>query len=240
MKSNKDEIRNKVWDALSEQKLGRFPFPIKGRIPNFKGAENAVSFVKELEIYKKASVVKVNPDSPQLPLRSEVLKDGKILLIPTPRLKAGFVMIKPEWVPKGEERKAASLKHMNAYGKEMPLTEIPQIDLIVVGSVAIHPDGRRLGKGEGYADREYAIIRELGNPEVPVITTINSIQLVEEDLPKDEYDLTVDWIVTEKGVTEVQSNYEKPKGIIWSEVTEEELEAMPVLAEIRRMMEGQK
>jgi 5-formyltetrahydrofolate cyclo-ligase len=240
MKANKDEFRNKVWEALSEQKFGRFPFPLKGRIPNFKGAEKAAAFVKELEFYKKAKVVKVNPDSPQLPLRAEVLKDGKTLLVPTPRLKAGFVMIKPEWVPSGEERKAASIKHMNSYGKEIPLSEMPQIDLIVVGSVAIHPDGRRLGKGEGYADREYAIIRELGNPEVPVITTVNSIQVVKDNLPKDEYDLTVDWIVTEEGVTEVQSNYEKPKGIIWSEVTEEELEAMPVLAEIREMMGRQK
>lgn len=45
------------------------------------------------------------------------------------------------------------------------------------GCVALHRDGRRVGKGEGYSDREYAIIRELGNPDVPIIGTIHSGQL---------------------------------------------------------------
>ena len=236
--SEKDEVRHKVWNRLTDKKLGRFPFPLTGRIPNFKGAEKAASFVQRMDIYKTAQVVKVNPDSPQLPLRASVLKDGKILLIPTPRLKDGFVMIKPEWVPGGEERKAASIKHMNAYGKVVPLTDIPPIDLIVVGSVAIHRDGRRLGKGEGYADREYAILREIGNKPVPVITTINSEQLVEDDIPRDSYDLAVDWIITEEGITETHTPYEKPQGIEWDHVTEEEMDKMPILKDLKNFSRG--
>ncbi len=236
--SNKDEIRHKVWHQLTEKKLGRFPFPLTGRIPNFKGAEKAASFVQNMDIYKAASVVKVNPDAPQLPLRASVLKDGKTLLIPTPRLKDGFVMIKPEGVPDGEERKAASIKHMNTYGKVVPLTDIPGIDLIVVGSVAIHPDGRRLGKGEGYADREYAILREIGNKPVPVITTINSEQLIEDDIPRDSYDLAVDWIITEEGIIETRTPYEKPQGIEWDHVTEDEMDKMPILKELKEFPRG--
>lgn len=231
----KDSIRSKVWTKLEDEKLGRFPFPLRGRIPNFKGAEKAASFVMTMQVYKEAKVIKVNPDSPQLPLRTQILKDGKTLLVPTPRLKDGFIQVKPSWVPPGEERKAASLKHILSYGKVIPLTEIPTIDLIVVGSVAMHKDGRRLGKGEGYADREYAIIRELGNPLVPVITTVQSAQLVDDDIPRDEYDLTADWIVTEEGILETHSPYEKPKGIVWEKVTDEELEEMPVLREIKRL-----
>ncbi|WRP07102.1 5-formyltetrahydrofolate cyclo-ligase [Rossellomorea aquimaris] len=236
--SEKDEIRHKVWNRLTERKLGAFPFPLTGRIPNFKGAEKAASLVRNMDIYKDAEVVKVNPDAPQLPLRATVLKDGKILLIPTPRLKDGFVMIKPEWVPRGEERKAASIKHMNTYGKVVPLTDIPPIDLIVVGSVAIHRDGRRLGKGEGYADREYAILREIGNNPVPVITTINSEQLVGDDIPRDSYDLAVDWIITEAGITETRTPYPKPQGIEWDHVSEEEMEKMPILKELKNFSGG--
>lgn len=236
--SEKDEIRHKVWNRLTERKLGGFPFPLTGRIPNFKGAEKAASFVRDMDIYKGAEVVKVNPDAPQLPLRATVLKDGKILLIPTPRLKDGFVMIKPEWVPRGEERKAASIKHMNTYGKVVPLTDIPPIDLIVVGSVAIHRDGRRLGKGEGYADREYAILREIGNNPVPVITTINSEQLVGDDIPRDSYDLVVDWIITEEGITETHTPYPKPHGIEWDHVTDDEMVKMPILKELKEFPRG--
>ncbi|MYL34603.1 5-formyltetrahydrofolate cyclo-ligase [Pontibacillus yanchengensis] len=230
--STKETIRNKVWERLETEKAARFPFPVKGRIPNFKGAEATAEFVTYLDAYLQAKVIKVNPDSPQLPLRAQVLKDGKTLLIPTPRLKAGFIQVNPDDVPKGEERKAASLKHMNAYGHEIPLQDMPTIDLIVVGSVAIHQDGRRLGKGEGYADREYAIIRELDNPSVPVVTTIHSLQLVEDDFPRDPYDVTVDYIATEQEMITVENPYEKPSGILWEEVTSEQKEEMPVLQDI--------
>ncbi|QTM98423.1 5-formyltetrahydrofolate cyclo-ligase [Sediminibacillus dalangtanensis] len=230
--ATKQEIREKKWDYLTEHKLGRFPFPLQNRIPNFKGAEQAAQFVTTIPAYQEAKVIKVNPDAPQLPIRAQVLRDGKVLLVPTPRLKAGFIMVKPEWVPDGEERKGASLSHIKSYGKEIPLAEIPVIGLFFVGSVALHRDGRRVGKGAGYADREYAIIRELGNPDVPIVGTIHSAQLTDEDIPRDPFDLTVDWIATETELIKINSEYEKPGGIQWDLVTEEELEDMPVLREL--------
>ncbi len=229
----KQDIREEKWNYLMEQKLGRFPFPLQNRIPNFKGAEQAAEFVTTIPAYKDAKVVKINPDAPQLPIRAQVLRDKKVLLVPTPRLRAGFIKVKPEWVPEGEERRAASLSHIKSYGKEIPLDEIPVIDLFFVGSVALHRDGRRVGKGAGYADREYAIIRELGNPDVPIIGTVHSVQLTGEDIPRDPFDLTVDWIATEKELIKTNSGYEKPSGIQWELVTEEELEEMPVLRELR-------
>ncbi|MCM3598383.1 5-formyltetrahydrofolate cyclo-ligase [Metabacillus idriensis] len=228
----KDEIRQDKWDRLETEKLGGFPFPLKNRIPNFKGAAAAAEYAAQLEVYKKAEVIKINPDAPQLPLRARVIKDGKTLLVPTPRLKAGFIMLKREWVPDGEERRAVSLKNIKQYGKEVPLSELPRVDLIVAGSVAVHKDGRRIGKGEGYSDREYAIMRELGNPHVPVISTIHSIQVTEEEFEVDTYDLPVDYIVTELGVIETNTPYSKPDGIHWDKVTEEEKGEMPVLNEI--------
>ncbi|TES48878.1 5-formyltetrahydrofolate cyclo-ligase [Halalkalibacterium halodurans] len=237
--TDKQAIREQMWQEMTEKKVGRFPFPLKGRIPNFKGAEQATRHLIQLEAYKQAKVVKVNPDSPQLPLRAQVLMDGKTLLVPTPRLKDGFILVKPEWVPEGEERKAVSLRNILSYGKVISLTEMPEIDLIVMGSVAVDRSGRRIGKGEGYADREYAIIRELGNRPVPVVTTVHQVQLVDVELPRDAYDVTVDWIATTEGLMQSVGAIEKPTGIVWSEVTEEELEAMPVLREIRELTKKQ-
>jgi hypothetical protein len=39
--------------------------------------------------------------------------------------------------------------------------------------------GRRCGKGEGYSDLEFAILRELGHPPVPVATTVHDLQVVD-------------------------------------------------------------
>ncbi|MEK3806167.1 5-formyltetrahydrofolate cyclo-ligase [Bacillus sp. FSL H8-0547] len=228
----KDEIRQNKWQRLEDEKLGGFPFPLKNRIPNFKGAAAAAELVSQMDIYKQAEVVKINPDAPQLPLRARVIKDGKTLLVPTPRLKAGFIMLKREWVPSGEERKAVSLKNIRQYGKEISLSEMPKVDLFVAGSVAVHKDGRRIGKGEGYSDREYAIMRELGNPDIPVISTIHSIQVTDEDFKVDTYDLPVDYIVTEQGIIETDTPYQKPDGIQWDLVTEDEKKEMPVLMEV--------
>ncbi|KEZ47586.1 5-formyltetrahydrofolate cyclo-ligase [Metabacillus indicus] len=228
----KDDIRQNKWQRLEDEKLGGFPFPLKNRIPNFKGAAAAAELVSQMDIYKKAEVVKINPDAPQLPLRARVIKDGKTLLVPTPRLKAGFIMLKREWVPPGEERKAVSLKNIRQYGKEITLSELPKVDLFVAGSVAVHKDGRRIGKGEGYSDREYAIMRELGNPDMPVISTIHSIQVTDEDFKVDTYDLPVDYIVTEQGIIETDTPYKKPDGIQWNLVTEDEKKEMPVLMEV--------
>lgn len=240
MTDGKDAIRRRVWRAMEEEKVGRFPFPLQHRIPNFKGAEVAARRIATLPVYSEAKTVKVNPDAPQLPLRAQVLADGKTLLVPTPRLKAGFIQVKPEWVPPGEEKNAASLSRMRAYGRELPLSELPPIDLFVVGSVAVHRDGRRLGKGEGYADREYAIMRELGHPEVPVAGTVHSIQVVEDDFPIFPHDLTVDWIATEKELIETKTPYPKPSGIEWGDVTEEERKAMPVLEDLRQTLRQKK
>ncbi|SES18387.1 5-formyltetrahydrofolate cyclo-ligase [Salipaludibacillus aurantiacus] len=240
MAMDKHTLREQVWDKMTEEKVGRFPFPLKGRIPNFKGAEKAASRVFKLDIYKKAEVVKVNPDSPQLPVRAQVLKDGKILLVPTPRLKDGFILVDPENVPAGEEKTAASLKNIHNYGSVVPLKDLPKVDLLFAGSVAVHRDGRRIGKGEGYADREYAILRELGNPPMPVVGTVHPVQVVSEDFHTDDFDLTLDYIVTEIEVIETGAGDRKPSGIHWDRVTDEEKEAMPVLEEIRELTNKEK
>ena len=66
-----------------------------------------------------------------------------------------------------------------------------------------------------------------------MITTVHSIQVVEEEIPFEPFDLAVDWIVTEREAIATRTPYPKPSGIDWERVTDEELKAMPVLEEIR-------
>lgn len=46
-----------------------FPRPVYNRIPNFKGAAEAAAKLAELDAFKNANTVKVNPDKPQEPVR---------------------------------------------------------------------------------------------------------------------------------------------------------------------------
>jgi 5-formyltetrahydrofolate cyclo-ligase len=63
----------------------RFP-GAQGRIPNFRGAEQAAERLAELPEWQAARVVKANPDAPQLPVRRRAVKDGKTLYMAVPRL----------------------------------------------------------------------------------------------------------------------------------------------------------
>src|SRR6059058_3016043 len=94
--ADKNAARQWVWDRLSAEGMARFPFPPHGRIPNFAGAEVAAARLLDIEPWKNATALKVNPDSPQRPSRAEALRRG--IFVPTPdcaaasksSIRAGF------------------------------------------------------------------------------------------------------------------------------------------------------
>lgn|GEM_PF-39412 len=233
----KAEARARAYGALHEAHAARFPFAIEGRIPNFRGAEAAARRLREHERYRRARALKVNPDSPQLPVRVMAMEDGKTLYLPTPRLRGAFLRIRPGDVPPGEFREAARLSTRGRYGQEVSLAEIAaagDIDLVVTGAVAVTERGARAGKGEGYGDIEYAILRELGHPEIPVVTTVHPAQIV-PSLAVAPHDISVDLIVTPDRVIETHTPHAKPQAIDWALLPEDAIEEMPVLRELRRL-----
>ncbi len=229
----KEEIRRLVWNRLEKENLARFPRPVHGRIPNFVGAERAAELLATLPEFKQAKTLKVNPDSPQRRVREIALLQGKKLLMPRPRLRSGFLLLRPGKA-EGREKFAASIKGAFSLGQEIKLNEIPRPDLLVVGSVAASPDGSRIGKGEGYSEIEYGILRELGlvNENVPICTTVHPVQIMKE-LPQDPYDVSVDYVVTPEEVIPTHRKRKRPTGIFWDRVSEKMLEEMPVLEELK-------
>ena len=228
----KQRVREAVWDALEAEGIARFPFPPHGRIPNFAGARQAAERLFEAPCLKGARRIKVNPDAPQLPLRVLALRRGITVFVPTPRLRAGFLRLDPERIPPAEIRRAASLSGMKHFAREVPLRQLPEMDCLVAGSVAVTRRGARCGKGEGYADLEYGILRSLGHPPVPVATTVHARQIV-TGLRRDATDLPLSWIATPEALHRVASPATGPEGIDWSRLDEEDLEAMPILAALR-------
>jgi 5-formyltetrahydrofolate cyclo-ligase len=208
---------------------------VHGRIPNFVGAEKAAERLLAHPVFRRVKVIKVNPDSPQRWVRKLALERGIRVVTPTPRLKGAFRVLDPARIPKKRYDDAATLKRGGRWGEDVPLARLPKIDLVVMGSVAVTRDGRRVGKGHGYADLEYGMLRELGNRAVPVATTVHPLQVL-EDFPTEAHDLPVSIIATPDELVEVKRTASPPKGIDWARLPEEALEEMPVLGELRRLL----
>lgn len=230
--ADKGSARQAIWDRLKDERLARFPFPPHGRIPNFKGAESAARRLFELAPWRDAKRIKVNPDAPQRHVRIEALRRGIVVFVPTPRLRAGFKMLDPARIPDDKIAEAASLSRGDKWAVAVPLEELPPMDAIVAGSVAVTREGRRCGKGEGYSDLEFAILRELGHPPVPVATTVHDVQIVDA-LPWDETDLPLSVVVTPHKAIAIDAPLPAPGGIDWNKLTPEDLDEMPVLKELR-------
>jgi len=81
---SKEEVRERIWSLLEREGAARFP-GARGRIPDFRGAEQAAVRLAELPAWQAASVVKANPDGPQLSIRRRAGMDGKMLYTAVPR-----------------------------------------------------------------------------------------------------------------------------------------------------------
>ena len=234
---DKNEIRKEVWRLLEKKGVARFPKPIQGRIPNFIGAEKAAERMISQKEFENAEVIKVNPDSPQIPVRRFALASGKLLVMPTPRLKRGFMLLNPQWIPRKDLAKASTIRGAFKYGRICSLRDLPQVDLIVVGSVAVSRDGVRIGKGGGYSEIEYGILRELGliDERTPLFTSIHDFQIV-DSAPKESHDLVIDSIFTPRRILRIKRKYPQPKGIFWERLTDSQMRGMPILLELRRAL----
>lgn len=239
VRAAKQALRERIWDRLEREGLARFPRPVRGRIPNFAGAEAAALRLSRLPVFAQARIVKCNPDAPQRPVRLAALQAGKMVLMPAPRLRSGFLLLDPARIPSDRLREAASVAGAFGLGRPVDLAELPRPDLVVVGSVAVAPDGARVGKGEGYSELEYGVLAELGRVDTrtPVVTTVHDVQVVHR-IPREPFDVPVDVIVTPTRVIQTSGAVPRPSGILWEYVTGAMLQAMPILAELRSRRDG--
>ncbi len=216
---------------MEERGVVRFPGAF-GRIPNFEGAEKAGENLFKLEIWKKAKFIKSNPDSPQRIIRERALIEGKVVYMAVPRLRElkCFIKLEPDKIM--NPKFASTIKGAFRLGKPVHPSEIEKIDLIIAGSVAVNMNGKRLGKGGGYSDLEYAIGRHFGfiNENTPVITTVHEIQIIEEDIPFLLHDVPVDYIITPRRVIKTYGNLKKPERIYPEFLDKEKIKKIPILS----------
>jgi 5-formyltetrahydrofolate cyclo-ligase len=232
----KAAIRQRVWDALKDGKLARFP-GAHGRIPNVSGAEAAAERLRETEVWQRARTLKCNPDAAQWPVRQRALQDGKTVYMAVPRLaeEAPFFLLDPEHLA-DTPRKASSIKGASRSARTVAVEDLEPVDLVVTGCVAVAEDGARLGKGGGFSDLEFAVASEAGlvAPDTPVVTTVHEQQVVPlGEIPVTDHDVRLDLVVTADRVITCTRETRHPGRIAWDELTEEKIAAIPLLQRLR-------
>jgi 5-formyltetrahydrofolate cyclo-ligase len=214
-------------------RVARFP-GAAGRIPNFTGAEAAAERLRATPDWQAARTLKANPDSAQLPVRQRALEDGKIVYMAVPRLASAepFFALDPDHLA-GSPRASASISGAARSARRVSLRELAPVDLVVMGCVAAGADGARLGKGGGFADLEYALATaaSLIGPGTLCVTTVHELQVQPSGaIPVTEHDVPLDYIVTPDRIIDCQGSRRPSPGIRWSDLTEEKIAAIPLLA----------
>ncbi|WP_049982846.1 5-formyltetrahydrofolate cyclo-ligase [Halorubrum sp. BV1] len=280
----KQAVREAVWDAFDEGDQARFPFPPHDRIPNFAGADAACERLTATPEWAAARTLKCNPDAPQLPVRRAALRAGKTLYVAQPRLRDPdpFLRIDPDDLAVADAASdggggesaaesddavdaptvddATTVSGISTHGTPVAPKAVPHVDLVVSGSVGVTTAGARIGKGEGYSDLEWGLLRELDavDDDTTVATTVHELSVLDgpesavaagggagdggtrivddtgpdaEALPEpDAHDVPLDLIATPKRTIRTETPYARPLGIDWEALDDERLDAIPALA----------
>jgi len=239
--ATKQSVRESVWDHLEKNNIAKFPRPVTKRIPNYEGAIQACDFLPGLECFKSAQTIKVNPDKPQEQARFLVLEGEKTLVVTPLRRSARRNVLHRMEPPKDASDKDLRLcsryQGVKEFSVPVGFESKTSVDLVVVGCVAVSKSGLRIGKGEGFADLEWAMMVSMGavNDNTVVVATCHDCQVLElSEKLFGPHDLTVDFILTPTQVIKCDKRA-KPKGIIWSLLSEEKLDRIPILKKLRFM-----
>jgi 5-formyltetrahydrofolate cyclo-ligase len=229
---DKQSLRERIWQRIDSDPAVRTAVPPHGRIPGFQGAEEAAARLAQLDEWRGSRVLKLNPDTPQLPVRRRAIEQGKLCYMAVPKLASAlpFIALEQRSLSVSAEL-AASIEGSQRHGVPTRIEDLQPVDLIVCGTVAVHPSGVRIGKGAGYADLEFALLAELGlvTEHTQIATTVHDVQVLEQPLPETTHDFRVDLIVTPTRVIRCP-RAARPSGLIWEHLDADKIAAIPALA----------
>ena len=203
-----------------------------------KAAEN----LRRIAPYMQARTVLVSLHPALRQVCLNVLQDRKRLILPTPGLQKGFVLLDPAAIPPPKRHLAIRFKW-----KESSLSKIPYdkplvepIDMIVAESLAVTPDGKRIGDGRGFLDLQAAIVQILGwaHPAMQIVSLVQEDSIV-ESLPVEETDVGADWIVTPRRAWETSRPAPAARRIVWEKLDAKAIRRNDALYNLhRKIMPG--
>ena len=212
--------------------MSRFP-GAEGRIPNFAGAKLAAEKLAAHRLWKRARAIKANPDSPQTQARRhgpggrQDADHGRAPPARSPPLPGAG----PEAALESGDQRGGDDQGRAQARRVVALDDLPEIDFVLCGSVAVNLSGARIGKGGGYNDIEYGVLIDAGkiDDHTTIATTVHPIQILRRHLLVTSHDLPVDMIATPRAVIEVERQYQRPRGILWDHLQPPQIREIPLL-----------
>jgi 5-formyltetrahydrofolate cyclo-ligase len=171
-------MRDRIWALLERERAAKPPGRVVGKIPNFHGADAAADQLALLPAWEAARVLKANPDKAQRAVRARALTEGEVLYMAVPRLadELPFYLLNPERLSMSPWE-AATKEGAAKAGRKAASTELPSVDVVVCGGVAVNREGARIGKGGGFSDFEVAFLVEAGvlRPDTVLATAVHPL-----------------------------------------------------------------
>jgi 5-formyltetrahydrofolate cyclo-ligase len=239
-----NNVRMQVWNALREVALpdSRFHFDFSEFIPDFIGSDSAIAQLIEMDVYKDSKVVFITPDNCLEKLRSQVIRDKKVMLMTTYGIRRGFIELLPDLVPDGLDNYAILLDVIEKIGHYISLKEIQQrylVDLMVTGGSAVTRSGIRAGKGHGFFDIEWATLYSLGvvNTSTPIVDIVHDCQVVDEGFEINPFDTICDFVITPTQIIRIPFPQKPTGGIYWDKLEPGMMDRISILKELQRLFE---
>lgn len=199
-----------------------------GRLPflSAKDAGRTAERLRSIPEYRDASMVLVSLHPGLRQAGLNVLADRKKLVLPTPGLQKGFVLIDPVTVPPPKRPMAVRPLLRNPFGTKLSYQEslVPPIDLLICEALFIGADGTRLGDGDGHLDLQYAILAALGwMAAAPRVIALVDDEQILPSVPVAQTDVGVHCIVTPRQVLRTGCTQLPRCGIVWAALNRKQM-----------------
>ena len=163
--------------------------------------------VRRLDGYREAKQIFAGPDPLLNQVRINALLDGKTLIMPGPSLREGFYLLKPYSVPFKDLNYAVTYKGLALHGRHLVDEEVEglAIELFFTEILNVDSNGVFVGDGYGFFDLSVALLAELGGvaDNAKVYAVGVGEQLLDDELERDCWDVSVNGLVTVGGITEL-------------------------------------
>ena len=178
----------------------------------------AAEKLRGLQVYRDASAVFATPGEPLHQARINCLVDGKDLVMPAPSIRAGFFLLPARSVPFKDLSAAVTYKGLEKNGQLLQSRAISELSvgLLLTDSLAVDPEGGRIGDGNGFFDLCCALLNELGGlqQDWTAFTFVPEEQISRHSLPQDAWDIKMGGAITPDGIHFFQHPLQKPQ-IFW-------------------------
>lgn len=174
--------------------------------------------VRRSPLYREAKQIFIAPDPALLQVRINAIIDQKVVVMPSPGLKLGFLRFKPNCIPFNKLPHALSFKGMTEFGEQLPSHSLGslKLDLVVIFSEAVDSFGGRLGDGLGFVDLTLALCNEYGalGDGCKIVSVVPENGVLLEALPSAPWDIRIDGYMTPSQTSYFSGEREVPY-IIW-------------------------